>query len=43
MLLQKYFETRMQMIDEGLHMALKFDKRYAGQLKEAMLKAVIPG
>ena len=31
------------MIDEGLHMALKFDKRYAGQLKEAMLKAVIPG
>jgi geranylgeranyl pyrophosphate synthase len=43
LLLQKYFETRMQMIDEGLHMALKFDKRYAGQLKEAMLKAVIPG
>lgn len=31
------------MIDEGLHMALKFDKRYAGQLKEAMLKAVVPG
>jgi geranylgeranyl pyrophosphate synthase len=43
LLLQKYFETRMQMIDEGLHMALKFDKRYAGQLKEAMLKAVVPG
>ncbi|MCB5253060.1 MAG: polyprenyl synthetase family protein [Candidatus Cloacimonadaceae bacterium] len=43
MLLQKYFETRMQMIDDGLNAALDFDKRYAGQLKEAMVKAVIPG
>lgn len=43
MLLQKYFESRMQMIDEGLISALSFDKRYAGQLKEAIAKAVIPG
>ncbi|MCK9556722.1 MAG: polyprenyl synthetase family protein [Candidatus Cloacimonetes bacterium] len=43
MLLQKYFETRMQMIDEGIQTALTFDKRYAGQLKEAMVKAVVPG
>ncbi|MCB5255174.1 MAG: polyprenyl synthetase family protein [Candidatus Cloacimonadaceae bacterium] len=33
----------MQMIDDGLNAALDFDKRYAGQLKEAMVKAVIPG
>ncbi|MCK9177647.1 MAG: polyprenyl synthetase family protein [Candidatus Cloacimonetes bacterium] len=31
------------MIDDGLNAALDFDKRYAGQLKEAMVKAVIPG
>ncbi|MDD4147197.1 MAG: polyprenyl synthetase family protein [Bacteroidales bacterium] len=43
LLLQKYFETRMQMIDEGIQTALTFDKRYAGQLKEAMVKAVVPG
>ncbi|HOA28546.1 MAG: polyprenyl synthetase family protein [Candidatus Cloacimonetes bacterium] len=43
MLLQKYFETRMQMIDEGLERALEFDKRHALSLKEAMRKAVIPG
>lgn len=43
LLLQKYFETRMQMVDQCLNEALTFDKRYAGQLKEAMVKAVIPG
>jgi geranylgeranyl pyrophosphate synthase len=43
LLLQKYFETRMQMIDDGLKAALDFDKRHAGKLKEAMIKAVIPG
>nr|MDK2851388.1 geranylgeranyl diphosphate synthase, type [Candidatus Cloacimonadota bacterium] len=43
MLVQKYFETRMQMIDEGLTTLLDLDKHYAGTLKEAMIKAVIPG
>lgn len=43
MLVQKYFETRMKMIDEGLHNALDLDKQYAGALKEAIIKAVIPG
>lgn len=43
MLLQKYFETRMQMVEECLNEVLSFDKRYAGQLKEAITKAVIPG
>jgi geranylgeranyl pyrophosphate synthase len=33
----------MQMIDEGLKAALDLDKRHAGKLKEAMIKAVIPG
>jgi geranylgeranyl diphosphate synthase, type II len=43
LLLQKYFETRMQMIEEGLEQALDFEKRHAVSLKEAMRKAVIPG
>ncbi|HPF08909.1 MAG: polyprenyl synthetase family protein [Candidatus Cloacimonetes bacterium] len=43
MLLQKYFESRMQMIEDGLAQALEFDKRHAVTLKEAMRKAVIPG
>lgn len=43
MLLQKYFETRMQMVEECMNEVLSFDKRYAGQLKEAITKAVIPG
>jgi geranylgeranyl pyrophosphate synthase len=33
----------MKMIDEGLHNALDLDKQYAGALKEAIIKAVIPG
>lgn len=43
MLIQKYFETRMKMIDDRLNEALTLEKRYAAQLKEAMIKAVIPG
>jgi geranylgeranyl diphosphate synthase, type II len=43
LLLQKYFETRMKLIDEGLKEALDLDRRHAGPLKEAMIKAVIPG
>jgi len=43
LLLQKYFETRMQMVEECLNEVLSFDKRHAVQLKEAMAKAVIPG
>ncbi len=43
MLLQKYFETRMQMIDEGLMRALDFENRHAVSLKEAMHKAIVPG
>lgn len=43
MLLQKYFETRMQMIEDCLSEALETDKRYALQLKEAINKAVVPG
>ena len=31
------------MIDDGLKSALDLDKRHAGRLKEAMIKAVIPG
>lgn len=33
----------MQMVEECLNEVLSFDKRYAGQLKEAITKAVIPG
>lgn len=43
MLLQNYFETRMQMIDESLTEALTFDQRYAPALKEAIISAVVPG
>lgn len=43
MLLQKYFETRFELIDEGLIAALELDKRYAKELKEAVRSAVIPG
>jgi len=43
LLLQKYFETRFEMIEEGLKTALSFDKGYAKELKEAIYSAVIPG
>lgn len=43
LLLQKYFETRMQMVEEGLLEALSFDNRYAKTLKEAIFKSVVPG
>ncbi len=43
MLLQKYFESRFEMIDEGLNKALEFDKRYAKELKQAVFEAVLPG
>lgn len=43
MLLQKYFETRMKVIDDSLQEALSFEDSHAITLKEAMRKAVIPG
>jgi geranylgeranyl pyrophosphate synthase len=43
LLLQKYFETRFELIEEGLQTALSFDKGYAKELKEAIYSAVIPG
>ncbi len=43
MLLQKYFESRFEMIDEGLKKALEFDKRYAKELKQAVWEAAMPG
>lgn len=43
MLLQKYFETRFEMIEQGLEATLSFDKGYAKELKEAIRGAVIPG
>ena len=43
MLLQKYFETRFDLIDKELQTALDFDKRYATDLKEAVSAAVTPG
>ncbi len=43
MLLQKYFETRFDLIEEGLTEALAFDKKNAQELKKAIYKAVIPG
>lgn len=43
MLLQKYFETRFEMIDEAIKQALTFDKQYAKELKSAITEAVIPG
>ncbi len=43
MLLQKYFETRFELIDEGLQKALSFDDSYAKDLKKAIHSAVIPG
>ena len=43
MLIQKYFETRFELIDAGLKAALVFDGYQAQNLKEAMYAAVIPG
>jgi geranylgeranyl pyrophosphate synthase len=43
LLLQKYFETRFELIDEGLQKALSFDESYAKDLKKAIQSAVIPG
>jgi len=43
LLLQKYFESRFELIDEGLKQALDFDKKHAKELKKAMFEAVIPG
>ncbi len=43
LLIQKYFETRLKMIDDRLKEALTLEKPYAAQLKEAMTKAVMPG
>lgn len=43
MLIQKYFETRFELIDAGLKAALVFDGNQAQNLKEAMYAAVIPG
>jgi len=43
LLLQKYFESRFDLIDEGLRQALNFDQKQAKVLKKAMFEAVIPG
>ncbi len=43
MLIQKYFETRFELIDAGLKAALKSDAKHAKNLTEAMHSAVIPG
>ncbi|MDD2229155.1 MAG: polyprenyl synthetase family protein [Candidatus Cloacimonetes bacterium] len=43
LLLQKYFETRLELIGEGLTTALSFDNGYAKELKEAIYNSVIPG
>ncbi len=43
MLIQKYFETRMALIDQGLKQALSFTAGNAAQLQKAMRYAVIPG
>ncbi len=43
LLLQKYFETRFEFIDQGLEQALSFEDEYAANLKKAMYEAVIPG
>lgn len=42
MLLQKYFETRFDLIETGLKDALALDKKYAQELKKAIHRAVIP-
>ena len=43
MLIQKYFETRLDLIENGLQSFLSFDDNHASRLKEAMRYAVIPG
>jgi len=43
LLIQKYFETRFQLIDEGLRTALEREKDKALELHKAMYNAVIPG
>lgn len=40
MLIQKYFETRLELVEAGLKHYLTFDKKYAEELKEAMSYAV---
>lgn len=43
MLLQKYFETRFELIDKELVRVLSWDNKYAANLKKAMTEAVMPG
>ncbi len=43
LLLQKYFETRLDLIEQGLEQYLSFEGPTASELKEAMRFAVIPG
>lgn len=43
MLIQKYFETRLDLIEKGLDSFLSFEDKHASELKEAMRYAVIPG
>jgi len=43
LLLQKYFETRLELIDQELKNALSLENKYATELKKAMYEAVIPG
>ena len=43
LLLQKYFETRFELIEKELEDALSYENKYATELKKAMYEAVIPG
>ena len=43
LLLQKYFETRLELIDQELKNALSLENKYATELKKAIYEAVIPG
>ncbi len=43
MLLQKYFETRLELIEAGLVQALSHDNKHAKELKKAIDSAVFPG
>lgn len=43
MLLQKYFETRLELIEEGLVQVLSLDNKHAKELKKAINNAVFPG
>ena len=43
MLIQQYFETRLEMIEEALKGYVRFDTPYAKELKEAMHYSVFSG